>query len=431
MNIWLKLLLFFTVYGEILIVAYASCRVTKGQGKASVKQKIIFTAGTFVLAGITYINKELNYFGSRGYFLEVILVAILLCFVRPKVKVLVCSVSTFLFILMAYLDLSLSFMLIGLPTSFGESLMRNLLYILSRLIILAACFLINKYINNAYSVVRRHKLALIVLDCIGLTGFIHFCRSFLDGERQLGVPEDAAIFLFLGMLLLGFYLYYFWRGMKEQKRAIRIHDDFMERHYKRVIEEQKKSSCMYHDFRNHMNLLSEYLQKEDYITAKAYIEKLQMLAARGEYRIYSGNRVLDALLNEKKWQALERGIEFTTNIESIKKADINDYDLCVIAGNLLDNALEACSLIENLKKWIKVSATLRGDLFLMKVENSMEGAVVKKDGKYMSSKKEEGHGLGLQSTEEAVARYNGRLSLEPGRGMFSAIVTLTVKILAE
>lgn len=74
---------------------------------------------------------------------------------------------------------------------------------------------------------------------------------------------------------------------------------------------------------------------------------------------------------------------------------------------------------------------VEGDLFLLKVENSMEGAVVKKDGKYMSSKKEEGHGLGLQSTEEAVARYNGRLSLEPGRGMFSAIVTLTVKILAE
>lgn len=60
-------------------------------------------------------------------------------------------------------------------------------------------------------------------------------------------------------------------------------------------------------------------------------------------KINAGNLVIDSFLSNYITVAKNEGIQINTDINiHPDQIPVNDYDLCVILGNLLDNSLEAC-----------------------------------------------------------------------------------------
>lgn len=81
--------------------------------------------------------------------------------------------------------------------------------------------------------------------------------------------------------------------------------------------------------------------------------------------------MIDFILDYKKKEAEEKGIDFIINADAVYTNKIRNEDICIILANLLDNAIEAAREHKGPKRWIHVTIRKIGDLLLFKIQNSI------------------------------------------------------------
>jgi sensor histidine kinase regulating citrate/malate metabolism len=101
--------------------------------------------------------------------------------------------------------------------------------------------------------------------------------------------------------------------------------------------------------------------------------------------------------------------------------DTVESDLCIIVGNLLENAVEACRRMENGARFIRLNSRLEYGTLTITADNSFNGNIWEKDGVFLSSKRE-GEGVGLSSVAAVAKKYGGRARFEAKDGVFQASV---------
>ena len=116
-----------------------------------------------------------------------------------------------------------------------------------------------------------------------------------------------------------------------------------------------------------------------------------------------------------------------------RASGISEFDLCIIFGNLLDNALEACERVAGEGRFIHMQAGMVKSYFLLEIKNStdstvsrgvscdaveMRGAGVTHKGNTIE------HGIGLQNVSDVVNQYNGSMNLEAEDGTFTVTILL-------
>ncbi len=139
---------------------------------------------------------------------------------------------------------------------------------------------------------------------------------------------------------------------------------------------------------------------------------------------HSGNLALDALVNYKYSAALADGIAMECRIETPAELPVDGTDLCVILGNLLDNALEAVRLLPEEERKVELTIRLSKGVLFISVENPYTGKItVDRQGRIQSSKTGE-HGIGLVSVERVAEKYGGEVSIRYDDGMFRVSVML-------
>jgi len=89
-------------------------------------------------------------------------------------------------------------------------------------------------------------------------------------------------------------------------------------------------------------------------------------------------------------------------------------DLCIIIGNFLENAVEACQRMEEGEKFIRIRSLIQGDYLTIVVENSFDGDWKEQDGVYLSRKREGTEntpfeGIGIASVKSICEKYGGRI----------------------
>jgi len=140
----------------------------------------------------------------------------------------------------------------------------------------------------------------------------------------------------------------------------------------------------------------------------------------------TGNPVADALLSEKKTMADKSDIQLSFK-GAIPPKGISATDLCVILGNALDNALEACEKIEKAheKRWISVEAYAENNFFFLSIRNSIQEDVPVKGNAIATTKTDKAsHGFGLHSIQTTIKRYGGDMELRSGGGVFEMNISL-------
>jgi sensor histidine kinase YesM len=127
--------------------------------------------------------------------------------------------------------------------------------------------------------------------------------------------------------------------------------------------------------------------------------------------------------------AQQSGIETDVSLIVPMELEANvESDLCVVVGNLMENAVEACARMESGRQFIHVGSKLQYGVLTITVDNSFAGAVQKRDKSFLSSKRE-GEGTGISSVAMVAKRHDGNTRFESKDGMFQASVYL--KILKE
>lgn len=138
---------------------------------------------------------------------------------------------------------------------------------------------------------------------------------------------------------------------------------------------------------------------------------------------------MDALLCQKRKMAEDKKIEWECDVRIPKQCCINEFDLCVLFGNILDNALEACERLrqgreeQEIRPFIRVYVGTVKRCFLLEVKNSMSAAERPK-GEPMGKDDLHGHGIGLLNVGDVVRRYDGAMHKKIQDGVFDISVLL-------
>lgn len=130
------------------------------------------------------------------------------------------------------------------------------------------------------------------------------------------------------------------------------------------------------------------------------------------------------LLSRKKRQAADSGIRWQCDARLPRDLPVKEMDLCIIAGNILDNAAEACErLPEKQGSFIQVSIGTVKKCLLLEVKNTADLSDIRET---FQSRKENsaGHGIGLANVRATVSRYNGAVHMEAEKGVFTISVLL-------
>lgn len=165
-------------------------------------------------------------------------------------------------------------------------------------------------------------------------------------------------------------------------------------------ESQKQIRLLKHDMKNHLLKLKYDLVNDNCQKAVNYIDEMsEKITAEKEF-VSTGNVDFDCLLNYKLAIAQEYGVDFSCNVVLPEELQVDSFDLTVILGNLLDNALNALKQAE--KKILEIDINYSIGMIVIKIENTFSGM----NNTYDNPGE---HGYGLISVQTSLEKYNGKL----------------------
>ena len=182
-----------------------------------------------------------------------------------------------------------------------------------------------------------------------------------------------------------------------------------------------------HDYHNHLQTIKAHLALNQLDEVQKYLLELEHDLNRVDSYVKSGNLMADAVLNSKISIAENKSINVTCNAELPEKLVITDIDMCVILGNLLDNATESCMKIEENKRFIRIYIAVFKKQLYISIQNSAKEELDFNEKNYISTKRGE-HGLGIKRVKILVDKYNGYLNLQNEPGIFASEITIPLTV---
>ncbi len=179
-----------------------------------------------------------------------------------------------------------------------------------------------------------------------------------------------------------------------------------------------------HDYHNHLQKLKAHLMMEQVHEANEYLNELEIDLDNVNQLVESGNLNLDAILNSKLSLALKNKIELDFKASVPNQLTISDIDLCVLIGNLIDNAVEACIKM-NVQdiKFVRIYIGVFKKQLYISVTNSTNELIRKLDHEYITTKRGN-HGHGLKRINNIVNKYAGFINRQNEPSVFVTEVLL-------
>ncbi|CAI3593945.1 GHKL domain-containing protein [Clostridium neonatale] len=116
-------------------------------------------------------------------------------------------------------------------------------------------------------------------------------------------------------------------------------------HIKNLEKLYNDTSKIQHDMKNHIICLKSLAFNNNLSELKSYLLKLDDTLKKSALKIKTGNPISDCIITEKLYIASAHNIDFNCNFIIPKNSSIDSFDLCILLGNSLDNAIEACNKI--------------------------------------------------------------------------------------
>ena len=197
-------------------------------------------------------------------------------------------------------------------------------------------------------------------------------------------------------------------------------------HYAEVENMYRQIRGWRHDYRSHIQVMKAHAAQGEWEALRAYLDQLEDDLSTVDTVVKTGNPMADAILNSKISLARSRHIQVRSDASVPVALDISELDLCVILGNLFDNAIEASLALPEEERLIRVYIDRKGEQLYISFTNfTASGKREKREGRFRSTKGE-GHGFGLVRIDAIVERLGGWLSRNSEEGAFTTEILLPV-----
>ncbi|GLC81745.1 sensor histidine kinase [Lacrimispora brassicae] len=172
---------------------------------------------------------------------------------------------------------------------------------------------------------------------------------------------------------------------------------------------QKDLSGQRHDLKNHLATVKELAELQKTGELLKYIEHWLKDLVTIEPGIHTDNSIVNAMINSKLYMAGLQETDLHVNVDIPAELNARRTDLTVILGNLLDNALEACTKLPPNNRRIQCDIHYHHNALSITVTNTYNSSELKmQNGKLYTTKSDtKSHGIGLNRIRQIVEKYEG------------------------
>ena len=203
--------------------------------------------------------------------------------------------------------------------------------------------------------------------------------------------------------------------LEKQISSLQEHMEEMERIYSGI-------RGMKHDMKNTISVIQRLSAGEGNGELEEYLSELNRGLEKLEVRFKTGNTVVDTLMNMKYHEAVRDVPGLKMDAEKLmlpQGLEIHSYDIGVILGNAVDNAMEACRKLKakepEADAFIRLCSLQKGNLLILKVENSFDGRLVRRrqeEFPITDKADKSSHGIGLANIKSTAEKYHGTMDFK-------------------
>lgn len=301
----------------------------------------------------------------------------------------------------------------------------SLVTVLAKIMLFLCVLLIRKKVGDKSTDVLGNTdwLRFIFFPVFTIFTIIAMITTSGNVENQ----KQENVFLVIALCLAGMNIFVFYLINDILKREIKIRENKIFQlevqnqtdMYRSISENFAKQRKKTHEYKNQIMCIESLIAAKNYVELENYVRSISGHLNKELDYIKTNNVIVDAILNSKYKETLDKGIVFIFQINDLSEISICDEDIVVILSNLLNNAIEACEKCPN-KKVMKLKFVKEKDNVIISVKNTYDGKLDIKDGEIQTSKKYEmnEHGIGIKNIIDVIEKYQGSYAIKNDKHEF-------------
>ena len=304
--------------------------------------------------------------------------------------------------------------------------------VFSKLLMLSAIHGISifKKQKNQYSPSLYSWIQLLIVTLASI--IIIYTLYVLTPDTSSELAQNLSFVCMILLLIINISFFIFEDRLSKSTN-IKIENLIMSQQIKRYEALRSSRDEQLHFFnREKHNLKNQLLSLRAYAlndNNAAIIDFINKILNESDYGLTSisvcNNLVIDAILSSKLTLAKENHIHFTWDIDVPSQLTMNDIDLCILLGNAVENAFDACTAVPDQNKFIRIVIKNKQNCLYFRFENSYFHKLHKSQNVFRSTKSTpSSHGYGLPSIQNIVDKYDGTIDIETSDKVFSLKIML-------
>ena len=254
---------------------------------------------------------------------------------------------------------------------------------------------------------RKQTLLLLVIPAMSVI----VLSVLMLGEHS----KMFAILISGYMLMINISVSYLYNILIENYIHLRDNDRYKQQTYayqnqlEVIMESRNRVRALRHDMKNHILALQVLVQRKELEETSKYLDSMKNFMTNPEEYVKTGNDAVDSLLNYKIQKANEFLNVVETKISIPEQLRLRSFDLNVLLGNLLDNAIDASMQTEDKK--LKITIKLDKGILFINICNSCQRIADGKSDFFETTKEDKvNHGIGLKNVRRIVKKYHGDIA---------------------
>ncbi|WP_455717301.1 sensor histidine kinase [Anaerosporobacter sp.] len=217
--------------------------------------------------------------------------------------------------------------------------------------------------------------------------------------------------IFFTTLFLVLLLFIYQLGLSKEQNIQLIEQskqfELEEQQYQNILKSTEALRKMKHDIEIHLDVIQTLSENNESQKLKDYIQTYHNKLQQTHYLLSTGNTIIDCILSSKLLYAVQNGITMDYSVLVPEPFPLDLVAFSSLLGNLLDNAIEACQRYTdsnaNKKSWILFYIKPYHNMVIIHSENTYNNIVKQRtDKSFISSKEDEGHGIGIKRIKSIV-----------------------------
>lgn len=251
-------------------------------------------------------------------------------------------------------------------------------------------------------------------------GTAYYFSPFLGmiSKNAYLLDSKVTVLTLNAFILLTLILIYTYIKIYFENHFINIKNKALQNNLDELKNLNKELRAKRHDFLNHLQVISGFIQLKKYHECFEYISGIST-TCHDNSSIRTGLISINALLNSKQLRAKNKNVrmdfEISTQLDN-STFHVQDWEITNILGNLIDNAIYEETKVSTLDKFITVKINEYNDFYNFSVYNKNSYIPLEKKKNIFSSgystKGKDGHGMGLYIINNIVTKYNGYIELD-------------------